>query len=155
MPRISKRRLFTFWPLVTLVFLIGVSALISGPMLFLAPDGHLMQWSVEVLKGSPFSNFVIPGIILFVLIGVYPLFVGYGLLTRTAWNGPNVINPFKQFHWAWIASVVVGIIMLIWIGVETLLLGYISFLQPVIMVWGLLILVLPLIPANRQYYSIK
>jgi len=151
----SNRRPLTARLLFILVLLIGISALISGPMLFLAPDGHLMQWSVEVLKGSPFSNFVIPGIILFVLIGIYPLFVSYGLATRTSWNGPNLINPFKQFHWAWIASVVVGVIMLIWIGVETLLLGYISFLQPVIMVWGFLILFLSLLPANRQYYSIK
>jgi len=64
------------------------------------------------------------------------------------------LPPQKLMRFA-VPLYVVGVIMLIWIGVETLLLGYISFLQPVIMVWGLLILFLPLVPANRRYYSIK
>jgi hypothetical protein len=35
--------------------------MISGPMLFLSPEGALMKLSVDVLKGTPFTNFVIPG----------------------------------------------------------------------------------------------
>ncbi|MCR4394695.1 MAG: hypothetical protein NUV31_10030, partial [Dehalococcoidales bacterium] len=62
------------------------------------------------------------------------------------------INPMKKMHWAWTASWAAGVIMLIWITVETVLLGYLSFLQPVIVVYGIVIIVLTLFPAVRGYY---
>jgi hypothetical protein len=58
----------------------------------------------------------------------------------------------KKMHWAWTASWAAGVIMLIWITVETVLLGYLSFLQPVIVVYGIVIIVLTLFPAVRGYY---
>jgi hypothetical protein len=42
--------------------------------------------------------------------------------------------------------------MLIWIGVETLLLGYISFLQPLIVGWGIVTIGLALLAQVRKYY---
>jgi hypothetical protein len=138
--------------LIVLLFFIGASALISGAMLFAAPDGHLMMWSTNDLAGTPFSNYLIPGIILFTFVGIFPVFVGYGLLKRPAWRWPDTINPAKKIHWAWTASWAAGVIMLIWIGVETLLLGYISFLQPAIAVYGVLIILLTLLPNVRRYY---
>jgi len=125
----------------------------SGAMLFIAPDGHLMQWSTSDLAGTPFSDYLIPGIILFLFIGVFSIFVGYGLLKQPAWNGPDIINPIKKMHWAWTASWAAGIIMLIWISVETILLGYISFLQPFIAVYGVIIIFLTLLPSVRRYYT--
>ena len=81
------------------------------------------------------------------------MFVGYGLLKRPAWNWPNGINPAKKMHWAWTASWAAGVIMLIWISVETILLGYISFLQPVIAVYGIVIILLALLPNTRRFYA--
>jgi hypothetical protein len=127
--------------------------LISGAMLFAAPDGHLMQWSTNDLAGTSFSNYLIPGIILFICVGVFPVFAGYGLLKRPAWNWPNSINPLKKMHWAWTASWAAGVIMLIWISVETLLLGYISFLQTFIAVYGIVIILLDLLPNTRRFYA--
>jgi hypothetical protein len=45
--------------------------------------------------------------------------------------------------------------MLIWIIVETSLLGYISFLQPVITVWGISIIILTLLPPTRRSFAVK
>jgi hypothetical protein len=140
------------WILIVLLFFIGVAALISGAMLFTAPDGHLMQWSTDDLEGTPFSSYLIPGIILFIFIGIYPIFAGYSLLKRPAWSWPDLINPAKNMHWAWTLSWVAGVIMLIWISVETILLGYISFLQPFIAVYGIVIILLTLLPTVRRYY---
>jgi hypothetical protein len=122
------------WVLVALLTTIGVGALISGAIMFLAPDGHLMQWSTTQLAGTPFSNYLIPGIVLFTFVGVFPLFSAYGLLKRPRWIWPNAINHSKNMHWTWTASWAAGATMLIWIATETLLLGLISFLQPVIAV---------------------
>ena len=141
------------WVLIVLLLFIGVGAVISGAMLFTAPDGHLMQWSTNDLAGTPFSNYLIPGIILFTCIGIFPLLVGYSLIKRPDWSWPDALNPVKKKHWAWTASWAAGIIMLIWIGVETILLGYISFLQPAIAVYGILIILLTLLPNVSRYYS--
>ena len=75
-------RPFTSRVLIALLFVLGISALVSGPMLFLAPDGSLMQMPTGVLKGSPFPDYLIPGIVLFIFIGLYPLVVCIGLVKR-------------------------------------------------------------------------
>jgi hypothetical protein len=141
------------WILIALLLFIGAGALISGAMLFVAPDGRLMQWSTNELAGTPFSNYLIPGIILFFFVGVFPVFVGYGLLKKPEWRWPEKINPVTTKHWAWTASWAAGVIMLLWISVETILLGYISFLQPVIAVYGIVVIILIFTPSLRLYYA--
>ncbi len=145
-------RPFSVLILAILLLLIGVGSLISGPLLFLSPSGHLLQLPIELLKGTPFANYFLPGIILLMFVGVYPIFVGYSLLKRPPWRWPDVINPSKRFHWAWTASWAAGVILLIWIITEILLLGYISFLQPLVIVWGIILIALTLLPNVRRYY---
>jgi len=149
----KSKRPFTLWVLAGLMLLIGIGAVISGPLLFLAPDGHLMSWSVDTLKGSPFPDFLIPGVILFLFVGVYPLFVAYSLLKQPRWQWPDKLNPLKRYRWPWSASLATGIVLLIWIVTETALLGYISFLQPVVTLWGVALIVLTLLPTTRGYYE--
>ncbi len=148
-----KPRPFGAWASIVLLFLVGIGALISGAMLFLAPDGHLMQWTTDELAGTPFTSYLVPGIVLFTFIGIFPIFVGLGLLKWLPWTWPEVINPFKRMHWAWTGQWAAGVIMLIWIGVETALLGLVSFLQPVIIVYGAILILLALLPGVRRYYS--
>ena len=145
-------RPFLLWLLIILLVFIGVGAVISGTLLFITTDGHLLEWTTEQLTGTPFSNYLIPGLILFILLGLFPLFVGYGLLKRPNWNWPETINPIRKQHWAWTASWAAGVIMLIWIVFETALLGIISFLQPVIAVYGIIIIILTLIPGVKRYF---
>ena len=151
----TNQRPFTAWILIVLLFFLGFGGIVSGALLFSAPDGRLMGMSVDLLKESPFPNFLIPGLILFFFVGVFQLFVGYGLVTHKTWNRLNIINPFKGYHWAWTASWVAGVIMLIWIIVETDLLGYINILQPIILIWSLIIITLTLLPNVRHYYKRK
>jgi hypothetical protein len=141
------------WLLIVLLLFIGIGALISGAMLFLSPDGSLLGMSMDLLAGSPFGNYLIPGIILFLFIGVFSVFAGYGLLKKPGWRWLNLLNPCKKYHWAWTAAWAEGVIMLIWIVVETALLGYISFLQPLIVGWGIVIIGLALLPQVRRYYK--
>jgi len=139
------------WFLIILTFILGVSALISGGMLLLVPDGSLMRMPTAILSGSIFTDFLIPGLILFVFLGVYPMLVGLGLW-KMIWTAPGRFNPFKSYHWSWTASLATGIILLIWILTETLMLGYVSFLQPVMALWGILVIILTLLPAARRHY---
>jgi hypothetical protein len=67
-------RPFTSWILILLNFILGIGAVIGGAMLFVAPDGRLLQMSTDALKGTLFSDFLIPGLILFAFMGLLPVF---------------------------------------------------------------------------------
>jgi len=149
----AKRRPLYVWVLIILVFTLAISALISGVMLFAAPKGNAMGMSIDLLNGSPFNDFLGPGIILFLFVGVFPFIVGLGLV-NTSLKWLKSLNPFRNHYWAWTGAITVGIILLIWIIVETIMVGYISFLQPVMGVWGALIITLTMLPAVRRYYRV-
>ena len=61
---------------IILLFFNGVSAIFGGGGLILDPTGASMQMPIEFLVSSPFNNFLIPGIILFSVNGLFNLFVG-------------------------------------------------------------------------------
>jgi hypothetical protein len=140
------------WILIALVLLLGIMTAVSGALLFLAPDGHLLGLSTGSLDKSPFPDYLVPGILLFVFFGVFPLVVGTGLV-KTGWQGPGALNPFERHHWSWVGSVVGAIILLACIITATILMGYISFLQPLMGAWGIVILVFTALPGIRKYYA--
>ena len=69
---------------VVLEVFLGLGALFGGGALILAPDGHLLGMPVKLLAGSPFPSSLVPGIILFGLIGVAPLMAAAITLRRQA-----------------------------------------------------------------------
>jgi hypothetical protein len=140
------------WLLMVLQFLLGFGALVSGTLLVVAPNGSLMQMPLSMLQYSPFENFLIPGIILSTLLGIYPLALTYGLWQKPVWSWPEAINPFKQFHWCWAASLAAGTILLIWITVQVLMLQTIAFLHVLYFIWGWVLILLTLTPATRRHY---
>ena len=143
---------FSVRALILLLVLLAVGALFGGGAFLLAPDGRLIQMPLSHLKNSPFKDFLIPGAFLFTFLGIYPAAVAYSLWKRPAWRWADAINPFKQFHCSWAASLAVGLIVLIWITVEMVWvpIGIVHFLY---LGWGTLLLVLTLLPGVRKYCS--
>jgi hypothetical protein len=148
-----NRRPATVWALIILHLLLGLGAVVCGGMLVAAPDGHLMQMPLSMLEHSPFSNFLIPGAILFTLLGIIPLCVAYGLWKRPGWRWPDAINPFKRVHWSWAGSLAAGVISVIWIVVEVIMLRSFVFLQILFLVWGIVLILLTLLPKVRRHYT--
>ena len=112
--------------------LIGVGAVIGGLGLVLAPDGSNLRLSLEVLNKSPFSTYLIPGIVLLCINGIGNLAGG--------------ILSFSRKHYAGGTAVVLGAFLIIWIVVQVWWIGLISFLQPLYfciglieLIWGLLL----------------
>lgn len=136
--------------LILLQFFLGVGAMFGGGALMLAPDGSLLGMPLSVMQGAPFADFFIPGLILFTIVGVFPLCVAYSLWKRPAWTWPDAINPFKRTHWAWAGSLAASVIVIIWILVELLWVPY-AFIHGIYLAWGALILLLSLLPTVRQY----
>lgn len=94
---------------VVLEIFLGIGALFGGGVFLLAPDGHLLGMTTKTLAGSPFRSYLIPGIILFLFVGVGPLLAAALTVRREA------LAPF--------AAVAVGLTLIGWISVEMVVLA--------------------------------
>ena len=155
MKNTNSSRSSLFYILFWLQILLALGAMGGGVCLILSPDGSLMHMPVSMLNSSPFSNFLIPGMILFFLLGLYPLIVAWCMFFKPTWKWPNLINPFKRYHWSWAASISTGIILIIWISVEVLILKDIHFLHVLYFIWGWVIILLSLTQNIRHYFLLK
>ncbi len=93
--------------LLILHVLVGVGAISGGLAAITNPEAPLGA-PVEILKYSPFSNFLIPGILLFTVIGLGNLFGAVMFLTKTKYQG----YISSVFSWALVIWIVVQCIML-------------------------------------------
>lgn len=94
------------WVLLAVLGQLSIRAVIGGGALLLAPSGAIVGISTGPLDGTPFGNFLVPGIILFVVFGLLPAVACYALYTRR-W-------------WGWTTSVSVAVAMLVWVLVEVI-----------------------------------
>ena len=114
---------------IVLELLLGLGAVAGGIALMVGPRGEIIPMSTSLLAGSPFPDYFVPGLILFVIVGVGTLAVAF-----LAWRE----NP-----WAPLLTVGVGGALLIWLFVEFAVIGYTSDppVQPVYLALGLVMLV--------------
>ena len=59
--------------IIILVFL-ALGAIFGGYALISDPSGANFEWTTDLLNNTPFSNFLIPGIILAVVNGLLSIF---------------------------------------------------------------------------------
>ena len=64
----------------TLLLVNGLGALYGGWNLTAHPDGSSLKMPLSILEFSPFRDFLIPGIILFVTNGIFSLYVLWRLI---------------------------------------------------------------------------
>jgi hypothetical protein len=147
------KRPFELYILYSLLFVLSVNALFAGFLMVAGIEVAGMSMTLEQLAHTPFKSFVVPGIILFLFNGVFPFFTLIGLAAKPKWGWPNIINLYKDKHWAWAYSLYTGVIVITWILVQITMIEY-SILQPVIAGIGLLILVLTLLPRVMRYYTL-
>lgn len=68
---------------VFLLLFISIGALYGSFMLLSDTTGESFGMSLEYLEGSPFDSFLIPGIVLLLINGLYPLFVCAAVLLNS------------------------------------------------------------------------
>ncbi len=127
------------WILLVLLAIQGLGGLAGGLALTLGPDGSIMKMPLSYLDGSPFPDFLVPGLILFLVLGVLPLIATAGLWMRRTW--------------AWYAAFTVGCGLMIWILVEITIIPF-SWLQPVFGVVGVLIFAVAALKSVRRFYGV-
>jgi hypothetical protein len=82
----------------------------------------------EWLAGTPFGDYTVPSVILFVIVG------GSFLVATVA--------VFRRARIARASALVAGAVVLVWIAVQVTMIGYVSWMQPATAIGGLLILLL-------------
>jgi len=105
-------------------FINGASALLGGYMLMKDPSGLEIGLKTEYLAQTPFQNFLIPGIVLFV-------FNGLGNMTGFTITLANKKRAGE-------IAMIFGAIMMIWIMSQVAWIGYKNYLQPLYFSTGLI-----------------
>ncbi len=95
-------RVFT----VLLLLFLGFGGVYGAFMLLADTSGGNFLWSPELLEGTPFNDFLIPGIVLLIVNGLLPIFVAVLTIANT-----------KNFPW-WV--IVQGILLIGWLTAEIL-----------------------------------
>lgn len=113
-----RRRPLLSWVLFALLVLQALGGLAGGGALAARPDGSLLKMPLSYIQDSPFPDYRIPGLLLFLVLGVFPLVVAVGLLRRRPW--------------AWYGAFAVGCGLIIFELVEYVVIGY-NVQQPI---WG-------------------
>lgn len=129
--------------LLALLFFQGVSGLYGGGMLVVDPTGVGLEMPPGLLDGSPFADYLIPGLILLAILGFFPLVVFYGLLRRKAWS--------------WLGAVMVSLALIIWITAQIAIVGYQSD-PPLQLIYGLVgvaLLILSQLPSVRNVLNVE
>lgn len=144
---------FEIYILCLLIFFISAGAIYGGGSLIISPDGSLLKMEESWLDKLPFYDFLIPGIILFLFLGIFPLVGLTGLFIRRNNRILNAFNIYKDKYWGWSFTLYSGIISVIWIIIQQLLTGY-FILQPIIAGTGILIVIFSMIPRVQKYYTL-
>jgi hypothetical protein len=122
--------------LLAIVLLIfnGISALAGGWVLIAAPDGAMMQMPLDMLRYSPFTNFLIPGIILSVMNGISSVIVCIFSIRR-----------WKNYHALIIYQ---GYVLLGWIVVQIGMIRSFHILHLMYGLTGIILIVLGMLIKN-------
>ncbi|MFP4021450.1 MAG: hypothetical protein ACLFUK_07580 [Halanaerobium sp.] len=107
-----------------LIFLhafVGIGALFGGGGAILNPVDP-MGITVDALKNSPFSNFLIPGIILLVVIGFGNIFAAAVL--------------YYEYKYSLYISHLMGLALVGWIAVQCVMMRAINFLHIIYFIIG-------------------
>ena len=143
MKSISHRLLLVV--LCLLHLFLGINGLIGGTLLMIKTDGSLLGMQVDWLNRSPFKNYLIPGFLLSLFLGIIPLTTFLGLIKKNNWRITNSFNIYRNRNWAWSFSLYTRIIAITWITFQLILTQY-FWIQQVIIFNGLLIIIITMLP---------
>ncbi len=112
---------------------VAVMAVPAGLSLILQPDGSGIGLPTAILQTSPFRDYLIPGLFLFVFNGIFHVIGG--------------VTSFRKGKYMGILGLGLGIILLLWILIQVYFTGLVHFLQPLFF----LIAIIEIILGSRLY----
>lgn len=140
--------------LIALLVFLGISAMSGGAFLVISPSGKLIGGlPLSILEHSPFSNFLIPGLILFFILGLAPCLISFALVKKPINRLAEQFNFFKDMYWAWSFSIYVAFALIIWIQTETIFVQGVGWLQTFYMLYAIPIIFVALLPQIRMEFK--
>jgi hypothetical protein len=107
---------------------IGLSAVGGGLGLVLEPNGSNLGMPLEMLKYSPFSDFLIPGIVLLIVNGLGSI--------------AGSVSSFRPFHYAAEIALALGAFLVAWIIIQVYLIHSFHWLHALYFSLGIIELIL-------------
>ena len=109
--------------------LIGIGAIPAGLLLVIDPSGEIMSMPLDILAGSPFPNFLVPGIFLLAVNGIG--------------NIIGAVLTFRRHRWTGLVAMGLGAFLVAWIIIQVWIVKPpIHWLQALYFVLGLVELAL-------------
>ncbi|MFC2104464.1 hypothetical protein ACFLS4_03820 [Bacteroidota bacterium] len=142
------RNIFLF-----LLGFLGLGAIGGGGTLIISPTGELNGMPLYMLENSPFNSFLIPGVILFSVLGLIPLLLIIALLKKPESKLAEQINLFKDMHWSWTYSIYIAFTLIGWIQIQMVFLQSVHWLHTFYMFFAIVILIFALLPQVRNLYK--
>ncbi len=120
-------KLFLYTCAVLLLLLNGTGAVYGGWQLIAHPDGSGLSMTVEYLRYSPFKDYFIPGLVLFIANGLGSFAVLLAIALR-----------YRRAAWLIMAQ---GAVLCGWIGIQLCMVRIVYYLHFVMGATGVLLLV--------------
>jgi hypothetical protein len=109
---------------------VGLGGVAGGIGLVSDPSGLNVGMSIEMLAATPFSSFLVPGLVLLAINGLGSLLGSFLTFTQ---------RPFAAK-----AAMALGIFLIAWIVIQVYWIGLVHWLQPLYLGFGILELALGL-----------
>jgi hypothetical protein len=139
--------------LLFLLAFLGFGALFGGIVFIISPTGEIIGIPLSIIDNSPFHNFLIPGIILFTVLGVVPICVMLALIKKPVCRFAEFLNFYKDMYWAWTYSIYIAFALVIWIQIEMTFMHAVHWLHTLYMFLAIAIIFVALLPQVRNLYK--
>lgn len=139
--------------LIVLQTFLALGAIFGGGMLIIDPSGELLKMPFSLLEQTPFPNYFIPGVLLFFIFGVIPVWISFGLVFKKGSNIANKLNIFPQQHWAWSLTLYTGFALLIWIFAQVYFFQAVYAVHLIYFTLGIVIQIVTLLPGVQKKYN--
>ncbi|MEJ8306601.1 hypothetical protein [Saccharibacillus sacchari] len=146
-----KKRTPAVFALIVLHVFLALGAWVGGVLLIVDPSGQAIGMPLSMLERSFFPDYLIPGLLLLILFGIFPLLTAYAIYRRPDWPAIEMFNPYRnELHPAWALSLYIGFGQIIWISAQMYIMNAAYPVHMIYTGWGLAILIVTLLPSVRN-----
>ena len=128
-------KIFVNYSIIILLLFNGIGALYGGTNFILHPNGDSMGMSVNWLTHTPFKDYLVPGIVLVIVNGLFSILILFAFLFKYKSSSLLVILQ--------------GLILFTWIFIQVFLLRTVHFLHIALAATGLALIILGMIKSYR------
>ncbi|MDD3078384.1 MAG: hypothetical protein PHH37_04660 [Paludibacter sp.] len=111
---------------IILMIFIAANAIIAGVLFIIDPNGQMMGMSTDYLKYAPFRNYLIPGIILLIVNGLFNIWA--------------TIKTFNKSKYHPIYIMLQGVLLSGWIIVQMLMVRDVNILHAIMISIGIMLI---------------